>query len=467
MMRWRNHRLAISLLCQQILVFYWFLSASAESVAKLERPMDEHSLMANQTYEPKQNETRVLFGKNVDENKALDFKIDTESVNLNNVSDEERDSSTSANVARTSHGQNNSIQSNNETFTTVLETRNTSQETSTSIPSTLIITTVSYSHTVRISHKSPNVSHSLAEEPSITSNATVASGVGTNSNKTASDSSVIVSHHNRNYKELLTNSDALSSWENARHNSSSSSMSATEKIPNTIETLQEKSSQLLPGSNVSNVDQQVRSATNKETLPEFPDIVTNRTKMKNITTEISTRNTSSFVSLTTEQVRLGNVTEDIIGTPSNIVKSFTSTNSESSVDTARSSSIGSEAVASEMYATSNPTVENMQAQGDLLGAGAIVGIIFGVLGVVVLVGGVFGYLIYHRRFRPLSEIKYPTDNCGYVDDTLRVSYINNHIELPKENSEEMFSLDNDSFLNSLEAMTLQNYWAEDAKNTKV
>ncbi|XP_046382709.1 cell surface glycoprotein 1-like isoform X2 [Ischnura elegans] len=38
---------------------------------------------------------------------------------------------------------------------------------------------------------------------------------------------------------------------------------------------------------------------------------------------------------------------------------------------------------------------------------------------------------------------------------------------PHENSEEMYSLDNDSFLNSLEAMTIQNYWTDSVKHTKL
>lgn len=37
----------------------------------------------------------------------------------------------------------------------------------------------------------------------------------------------------------------------------------------------------------------------------------------------------------------------------------------------------------------------------------------------------------------------------------------------QENSEEMYSLDNDSFLNSLEAMTIQNYWADSIRHTKL
>lgn len=37
----------------------------------------------------------------------------------------------------------------------------------------------------------------------------------------------------------------------------------------------------------------------------------------------------------------------------------------------------------------------------------------------------------------------------------------------QDNSEEMYSLDNDSFLNSLEAMTIQNYWTDTVKHTKL
>lgn len=42
-----------------------------------------------------------------------------------------------------------------------------------------------------------------------------------------------------------------------------------------------------------------------------------------------------------------------------------------------------------------------------------------------------------------------------------------HQLMLQENSDEMYSLDNDSFLNSLEAMTIQNYWTENVKHTKL
>ena len=38
---------------------------------------------------------------------------------------------------------------------------------------------------------------------------------------------------------------------------------------------------------------------------------------------------------------------------------------------------------------------------------------------------------------------------------------------PQDSSEEMYSLDNDSFLTSLEAMTIPTYWTETIKHTKL
>ena len=37
----------------------------------------------------------------------------------------------------------------------------------------------------------------------------------------------------------------------------------------------------------------------------------------------------------------------------------------------------------------------------------------------------------------------------------------------QDSSEEMYSLDNDSFLTSLEAMTIPTYWTENIKHTKL
>ncbi|XP_015907152.1 uncharacterized protein [Parasteatoda tepidariorum] len=106
-----------------------------------------------------------------------------------------------------------------------------------------------------------------------------------------------------------------------------------------------------------------------------------------------------------------------------------------------------------------------------LSSGTVAGIVIAVLVCVTLLSSSVIYLLYKKyngKCTSVVESKFNTDNCGYLDDSLRSSiYLNNHIELPKESSEEMSSLDNDSFLNSLETMTIQNYWADNSKNTKV
>ncbi|XP_024888696.1 uncharacterized protein LOC112465399 isoform X1 [Temnothorax curvispinosus] len=75
--------------------------------------------------------------------------------------------------------------------------------------------------------------------------------------------------------------------------------------------------------------------------------------------------------------------------------------------------------------------------------------------------GSLGFIIYRRKYlnppQTLNSDKCSNpDSSGYIDDsTIR------------DNSEEMYSLDNDSFLNSLEAMTIQNYWTDSVKHTKL
>ncbi|XP_043466478.1 uncharacterized protein LOC122501232 [Leptopilina heterotoma] len=72
-----------------------------------------------------------------------------------------------------------------------------------------------------------------------------------------------------------------------------------------------------------------------------------------------------------------------------------------------------------------------------------------------------GYIMYRKKYlnppQSLNSDKCSNpDSSGYIDDsTIR------------DNSEEMYSLDNDSFLNSLEAMTIQNYWTDSVKHTKL
>ncbi|XP_055631636.1 uncharacterized protein LOC129771711 [Toxorhynchites rutilus septentrionalis] len=91
-----------------------------------------------------------------------------------------------------------------------------------------------------------------------------------------------------------------------------------------------------------------------------------------------------------------------------------------------------------------------------LNVGAISGICLASLG---LLSGISAALvILYRRYLYLNKpqtLSEP-DSSGYIDDsTIR------------DNSDEMYSLDNDSFLNSLEAMTIQNYWTDNVKHTKL
>ncbi|XP_046672534.1 uncharacterized protein LOC124362240 isoform X1 [Homalodisca vitripennis] len=89
----------------------------------------------------------------------------------------------------------------------------------------------------------------------------------------------------------------------------------------------------------------------------------------------------------------------------------------------------------------------------------ISGITVGTVVLLALMAG-GGFVVYRHRMwnkpQTLSDKCSNADSSGYIDDsTLR------------ENSEEMYSLDNDSFLNSLEAMTIQNYWTDNVKHTKL
>ncbi|XP_029048357.2 uncharacterized protein LOC114878574 isoform X2 [Osmia bicornis bicornis] len=100
------------------------------------------------------------------------------------------------------------------------------------------------------------------------------------------------------------------------------------------------------------------------------------------------------------------------------------------------------------------------ASGSTVDIAAITG---SCLATVVLLStmGSLGFIMYRRRYlnppQTLNSDKCSNpDSSGYIDDsTIR------------DNSEEMYSLDNDSFLNSLEAMTIQNYWTDSVKHTKL
>ncbi|XP_042867456.1 neurofilament heavy polypeptide-like isoform X2 [Penaeus japonicus] len=108
-----------------------------------------------------------------------------------------------------------------------------------------------------------------------------------------------------------------------------------------------------------------------------------------------------------------------------------------------------------------------------LTVGCIIGIVFGVLMSLVILVGVGGFVLYQRRTlnRPKalnSDRGYAgSDSGGYIDDQVRVSYVNSQIDTPKGSPEDLISLDNDSFLNSLESMTIQNLWTDNIRHTKL
>ncbi|XP_077559399.1 uncharacterized protein LOC144174526 [Haemaphysalis longicornis] len=112
---------------------------------------------------------------------------------------------------------------------------------------------------------------------------------------------------------------------------------------------------------------------------------------------------------------------------------------------------------------------NIESPDYPLAGGAVAGIVLGSIALVALLAGLITYVVLRRPFLKLlnGHSKSSSENVAYIDDSVRTGYMNAHIELPKESSEEMTSLDNDSFLNSLEAVTIQNYWADTTKNTNV
>ncbi|XP_076371438.1 uncharacterized protein LOC143257098 isoform X1 [Tachypleus tridentatus] len=116
-----------------------------------------------------------------------------------------------------------------------------------------------------------------------------------------------------------------------------------------------------------------------------------------------------------------------------------------------------------------PVSEARDSRQNTMSNGAVAGIVVGIISLAGLTAVTF-LLLHNKDYcKAVSNLdsKCSSDSCAYIDDSLRTSYMNSHIELPKDSIEEMSSLDNDSFLNSLEAVTIQNYWADNSKNTKV
>nr|XP_012229136.1 PREDICTED: uncharacterized protein LOC105676102 isoform X2 [Linepithema humile] len=129
----------------------------------------------------------------------------------------------------------------------------------------------------------------------------------------------------------------------------------------------------------------------------------------------------------------------------------------------QSDSIHGNNLASDYTDTGNNS-DNAEEQGSagtsVAGIAAITGSCLATVALLSTMGSL-GFIIYRRRYlnppQTLNSDKCSNpDSSGYIDDsTIR------------DNSEEMYSLDNDSFLNSLEAMTIQNYWTDSVKHTKL
>ncbi|TRY71519.1 hypothetical protein TCAL_00225, partial [Tigriopus californicus] len=102
-------------------------------------------------------------------------------------------------------------------------------------------------------------------------------------------------------------------------------------------------------------------------------------------------------------------------------------------------------------------------------ASVIIGIAVGAV-VFVLIGLVgLGLFVYHERFvnKPQTLEDCGSDSGEYQPDSFgRVSQMECiGLDLPRDNfNEEMYSLDNDSFLNSLETMTIPSTWSESVRH---
>ncbi|XP_076456435.1 uncharacterized protein LOC143290803 [Babylonia areolata] len=88
----------------------------------------------------------------------------------------------------------------------------------------------------------------------------------------------------------------------------------------------------------------------------------------------------------------------------------------------------------------------------------IVGAACGAVLLVVILGVFIGCVMRRRGKMPSGS---KIDLSSYWDDSVTLSYINGHVDMPKDSADEMISLDNDSFLNSLDSMSFTNTWTSD------
>ncbi|XP_059619275.1 uncharacterized protein LOC132263509 [Phlebotomus argentipes] len=222
-------------------------------------------------------------------------------------------------------------------------------------------------------------------------------------------------------------------------NSSHSNPSMNATVEKTPEDHGENSTGSLVESEAERTDE---NRTESETVRPEVDLVQNNTVdlevqlQENDTLELPGRR-SKVLTEYSDDLRIANLTTE--------TKNLLARSAASSVTSVNDDELGSEL-----------SVHAYSAQhSSSLNAGAISGICVAVM--FLFVGtGVIGMFLYRRRYINKPQTLSEPDSSGYIDDsTIR------------DNSDEMYSLDNDSFLNSLEAMTIQNYWTDNVKHTKL
>ncbi|XP_074661315.1 uncharacterized protein LOC141913980 [Tubulanus polymorphus] len=98
---------------------------------------------------------------------------------------------------------------------------------------------------------------------------------------------------------------------------------------------------------------------------------------------------------------------------------------------------------------------------------AIIGLALGGVLVLLVAGLLIGYFIYRHRHLKVTSAKQAKKKDDGWDDTIALSYINSNFDIvdwQKEISDDVVSLDNDQFLNSLESMMFSNLWMQSAAN---
>lgn len=183
----------------------------------------------------------------------------------------------------------------------------------------------------------------------------------------------------------------------------------------------------------------------------------NSKPVKKLSVNVKSKVSTPMENSTVKFNKFENTTEQSIDTSSNnsVIENITR-NITVSPDSLFRESLNSNE--SDILASSRQTMSEVEGIKTLnialmvVAAVAVISIITGI--------GALSVMLYRRyqwnKPQTFSDKCSNADSTGYIDDSTL-----------KENSEEMYSLDNDSFLNSLEAMTIQNYWVDSIRHTKL